>query len=446
MIHNRSIKEVRRYDIFKLVVLLGLLLLLIFMVWRDEEELSGVATGEESAYPASDESTGAADDESAEPGDESAYPGDEESTGSAGDESAYPGSDESAYPGDEESTGSTGDESTTPDGGEAYPADGEEDDQSAPPDAPAYPGAGEGSELPDAGEVEEQPASGDGSLQLSSPAPGAEVTAGSVTFSGTGTPGSQVLIVAGGSELGQADVDEAGNWQVDVEVASGDTDLELQMVDANGAVTASVPPMVLVVTDAPSEEPDAESPATSISEDALFAGGSDISGNGVPGTTIAVIVNNQEVATAVVEDDGTWISPVDLPAGNQIVVLQSISADGSVIDETEPLAITVQEPVMPAVDLPPSNVYAYGLTLTGTGQPNTDVQIIADEVAVTKTAVSKDGTWSVEVNLEAGSYNIDVATLDATDNIVEQIPGLSLPVLPLPGPRLRPTQLRCNGI
>ena len=51
MIHNRSVKEVRRYDIFKLVVLLFLLVLLIFMVWRDDENLSQIATGEEAPPP-----------------------------------------------------------------------------------------------------------------------------------------------------------------------------------------------------------------------------------------------------------------------------------------------------------------------------------------------------------------------------------------------------------
>ena len=55
MIHNRSVKEVRRFDIFKLVVLLVLLLLLIFQVSRDEAGLSGVATGDESSEPSGDE-------------------------------------------------------------------------------------------------------------------------------------------------------------------------------------------------------------------------------------------------------------------------------------------------------------------------------------------------------------------------------------------------------
>ena len=172
----------------------------------------------------------------------------------------------------------------------------------------------------------------------------------------------------------------------------------------------------------------------------LFAGASDLRGNGVPGSTVAIVINDEQVATAEVEKDGSWSVPVELQSGTQTIVLQTIADDGSVLDETEPVELTVQEPIPPTVDLPPGNVYAYGLTLTGTGQPNSEVQVIANEVAVANVKVNDDGTWSAEVNLVAGSYNIDAGTLDLSGNIIEQIPALSLPVLPLPGPQLRPTQ------
>lgn len=347
MIHNRSVKEVRRYDIFKLVVLLFLLLLLIFMVWRDEDDLSQIATGDEpppsevdAAYPAGEDETAPAENAPAYPGDEdsdAAYPGQEDSEVPEDQIPADNDVGDAAYPGQEDSTAPVdelppGDEA----GDEAAPAE-EGTDQSATPESPAYPGPD------DEGQPAEEP-----------PGP-VEPTAGS-----------------------------------------------------------------------------------SIADDRLFAGGgSAMSGTGVPGTTVVVLVNDEQVATAKVTKDGTWSAPAELEAGPKSIVLQTLSEEGELISESEPLEVVVQEPIMPAVDLPGADVYAYGLTLTGTGQPDSEVQILADDIAVSRTSVGLDGVWAAEINLEEGTYNIDVAALDGSGNMVEQIPGLSLPVLPLAGPQLR---------
>ncbi|MDX1415540.1 MAG: Ig-like domain-containing protein [Candidatus Promineifilaceae bacterium] len=372
MIHNRTVKEVRRYDIFKLIVLLVLLLLLIFVVWRDEEELSEIATGEDSP-PSSEVEEGY-------PGPESdAYPGEASDAYPADDgEAAYPGGEAPPVPAPELPSESSTDEAP-------YPPQ-EEPEQQAPQETPGYPG-------PDTGD---QPPAEDGDATESPEEPGA-ADAEQETESGDAQTGDTVDETSGDTTAGQSDES----------------------------------------ADAPIEPAPEQARETSIDEDALFAGASVIGGMGTPGSTVVILAGDQEIAAAEVGRGGTWSAPVELETGSQTIILQTISENGEIESESEPIEVTVRERVLPTINLPERNVYAYGLTLTGTGQPRSPIQIIADDETLTQTTVNEDGEWTADINLEEGTYNIDVAALDNAGNIIDQIPGLSLPVLPLAFPRLR---------
>ena len=57
MIHKRTIKEVRRYDIFKLSIILLLLVLIFLMLLRDNDETPVATTEDETVASEVDEST-----------------------------------------------------------------------------------------------------------------------------------------------------------------------------------------------------------------------------------------------------------------------------------------------------------------------------------------------------------------------------------------------------
>ena len=367
MIHNRTPEEVRRYDIFKLVVLLLLLILISFMLFRENDSLTLATTeGEEAA---SEIETTQSETEAVTP---AAEEGDQETEGETSDLEGSASETEMAT-------------------SESEVAEGEGDV---------------------AGSVE-----GEGEIaapSLLSPAPGAEMEAGTITFSGTGVPNSTVSILADGTEIGQTQVDADGNWHLEGEVEAGEPTIELLTLDSEGNVTASseLEPFVVVAG-----EESTATPNLILNEMGLYAGSVSLSGSGEPGQSIVIMVDGQEAGTAEVDENGNWSMPLELVPGDPAINLQTVDENGDVINEAGPFEITVQEAILPTVDLPDSDVYTGGMTLTGTGQPGTQVQLYANELVISVANVDADGNYSIEVNLEVGRYNIDVAGLDDSGNL-----------------------------
>ena len=67
---------------------------------------------------------------------------------------------------------------------------------------------------------------------------------GKLSLIGTGTPGSTVEIWAGGQKLGQAPVDAAGDWMFSADLAPGEYDLTARAVDEGGGDAGRVRPRV----------------------------------------------------------------------------------------------------------------------------------------------------------------------------------------------------------
>jgi uncharacterized surface protein with fasciclin (FAS1) repeats len=378
MIHKRTIKEVRRYDIFKLSIILLLLVLIFIMLLRDNDEIS-VATSE-------DETTASEVDES-----------------TTSDESAGDTTAEEAYP---------------------IESDAAEDEADATSEE-AYPGDSETAKQEDSFATSE--------TAVLTPAQGAELKAGPNIFSGSGEPDSIISVLADGSELGQATVDANGNWYLEVSLEAGEPVIEIQTLDSDGNVVASAPPMTITVT---AVDPVLNQPDLVLNEMNLYAGSVELSGSGEPGYQVAIFANGEEAGTVEVEEDGTWNLPLDVEAGSSTISLQTLDKNGVVLNESGPFEVAVQEAVLPTVALPADDVFAGGMTLSGTGQPGTKVQLYANETVIGESEVDANGNYTIEIDLAVGRYNIDVATLDKSGNAQEIVPALSLPVLALVMPQI----------
>ena len=357
MIRKRTIKEVRRYDIFKLSIVLLLLVLILFMMLR-ENDSSTVATTENEAIIS----------EAGETPDTDAIESD----------------------------------SVTE---EAYPTDSDTTEQ-------------------------EDTASSSTGVVLLSPAQDAEMEAGPIIFSGSGEPDTIVRILADGSELGQTTVDANGNWYLEANLEAGEPIIEVQSIDSDGNVVDSTTPLAIEVAAA---KPVVNEPDLVLNEMNLYAGSVELSGSGEPGHQVAIFVDGEEAGTVDVTEDGNWNLPLDVEDGSSTVSLQTLDENGNVINEAGPFEITIQETILPTVTLPEDDVFAGGTTLSGTGQPGTQVQLYANEQIIGVADVDGSGIFTITVDLAIGRYNIDVATLDQAGNALALIPALSLPVLALEG-------------
>ncbi|MDO5301734.1 MAG: S-layer homology domain-containing protein, partial [Tissierellia bacterium] len=150
------------------------------------------------------------------------------------------------------------------------------------------------------------------------------VTEGDKTISGTGVPGANIVVKdKDGNEIGNATVDDEGNWSVAVpdgkEPAEGDTITATQTEDGKKPTdaTATVKPAGGTTDPETSDTPTIDQPTE---------GDKTITGGGVPGASIDVTLPDGTEINTTVDEDGKW--KVDVPAekplkpGEKITVTQ----------------------------------------------------------------------------------------------------------------------------
>lgn len=147
-------------------------------------------------------------------------------------------------------------------------------------------------------------------------------------------------------------------------------------------------------------------PVLNLPSDVLPVGEATISGSGEPGATIQVLIDGTQVGEAVVEANGTWSLPVALAeAGEAEVVARMVDASGATLNESTAASITVEAataapaPAAPvlAITAPAdgADVGSGPITISGTGTPASQVEVLDGDRVVGTATVAADGTWSV---------------------------------------------------
>ncbi len=230
---------------------------------------------------------------------------------------------------------------------------------------------------------------------LNAPQVGAD---GTVTLSGTGTPGSTVEVWANGKRVGQATVGADGAWSFAAPFDPGDYDFTARAVDASGTTLAESSPLkfnVPVLVKAPT----LSEPQMNADDSVTF------SGTGTPGSTIELWTNEGRLGQATVGDDGVWSFVVPLDRRHHMFIARAVDASGAPLAESEPLVFTF--PVKPlTVVSPESGTKLSGdtVTLKGTGQPGVQIEILDNGMIVGRAPVEADGTWSYDYKGEPGSH------------------------------------------
>ncbi len=268
------------------------------------------------------------------------------------------------------------------------------------------------------------------------------------TLSGGGQePGDKVTIIDNGKQIGEAIVDESGNWSYtpDPALPDGDHDFTIIVTDpAGNASEESDPYKVIVDTQAPA------APAiTSVYDDqgdqtGNLAQGSltddaqpDITGTAEPGSTVIIYDNGVEIGRAPVDETGQWTFTPTLPLANGSHDLTAKAEDkaGNISEPSDPFDFDLLAggvPTAPAitgviddVGSMQGNIAPGGVTddtrptITGTGQPGTTVNVYDDGVLVGTGTVGSDGQWSVPLtsDLHENLNNLTAQTVDSVGNL-----------------------------
>lgn len=184
---------------------------------------------------------------------------------------------------------------------------------------------------------------------------------------------------------------------------------------ATGEPSTAVVPTI-EPTPAPTMVPTAEPTALdwalpSLNVPQLAADGTlSLSGTGEPGATVELWAGDVKLGSVPVGADGAWSWEGELDPGDYALTARTVDAAGETLNESAALAVTVEaaaEVAAPTMAEP--QISAQGvITLTGTAEPGTTVEAVADGVVVGTALVGEDGSWTLVYQVEAGAHELMV--------------------------------------
>ena len=257
---------------------------------------------------------------------------------------------------------------------------------------------------------------------------GSEITETTPTFTAEGLEaGSTVVVRDNGTVLGEAAVDENGNWSFmpDAALSEGEHDFTFEAVDAAGNssgesaaveyVVDSVAPeavnlSTVVITD---EAGEITNPAETQSDSKLTFSGSDLE----PGATVTLYDKGEAIGETPVAEDGSWqfTAEAGLYDGSHELTFVTTDAAGNSSDPSAVLPLNVQAIELSASDnissgaavgftYPVSVEQDLGTVLSDGGLIAFNNQITSDPIVV------KDGTiMDLQVNATSSSF-VNVAS------------------------------------
>lgn len=275
------------------------------------------------------------------------------------------------------------------------------------------------------------------------------------TISGTGLAGSTIHIMNNGTQIGTTTVDGSGNWSFTPTTPLGDGSYSLRAYATDAAGNASANSSVFAFT------VDTAAPGvpvvTSVVDDVgpvtgtLTSGNSTndarptFSGTGEVGSTVHVLVDGNEIGTAVVNAQGNWsFTPgSDLAEGPHAITFNATDAAGNTGATTAPFNLTVDTgvPLAPVISTAGDNVGSIQTplssgqstddttpTLNGTATANATVTVYENGQPVGTVQADGAGAWSFTPSapLGNGSHTWTATVTDAAGNVSPTSPGFTL--------------------
>ena len=227
---------------------------------------------------------------------------------------------------------------------------------------------------------------------------------GSLSLSGTGQPGATIELWAGDIKLGDVIVGDDGAWSWDGTLDPGDYQLSARTVDASGQMVNEAPALALNMP-----APVVEIALPTLNPPTLGEGGSvSLSGTGQPGATIELWAGDLKLEEVLVGEDGTWSWDGTLDAGDYQLSVRTVDASGQMLNEAPALAFTVASEVAPVTPvLAEPQVDAEGtVTLSGTAEPGTTIELVEDGAVVGTAQVQDDGNWTFAYKAATGAHQL----------------------------------------
>ncbi|MEM9774284.1 MAG: VWA domain-containing protein [Chloroflexota bacterium] len=294
-----------------------------------------------------------------------------------------------------------------------------------------------------------------------------ETASGPVMWSGTGTPGATIELIANSEVIGTTTVDADGNWAFD----SADSNLNIgtniitarMLDDASEVMGSPVTDTFRLgldsdfVVDGRTFEFAADGAPTlgdfATSDGETADGPISWSGTGRPGETVELWINGEKVGETTVDESGNWSFTdfgSNMVIGDNEVAVQMVDGDGNVTGEAISQAVALaasqvagastgdgdddggeddtdasSSVTLDDAEFDPSTGLS---TLSGTAGPGSLVTIIVNGVPVGTVEADDDGNWSVSGYFPDGDHIIQAAVLDGDGNPIAESDTVALSV------------------
>ncbi|MFQ3803010.1 Ig-like domain-containing protein [Staphylococcus equorum] len=238
-----------------------------------------------------------------------------------------------------------------------------------------------------------------------------EVTSESTQVTGTGEPGSTIIVKFPDGSVIIGTVDNQGNYVIDLPVdkkLKGNEELVITSTDSSGNVSRETKVTVK----------DNTAPNTPTANE-VTSGDTQLTGTGEPGSTITVKFPDGSVVTGTVDNQGNYV--IDLPVdkklnGNEELVATSTDQSGNVSRETK---VTVKDATAPAA--PTVNKVTSGDTkVTGTGEPGSTITVKFPNGTIVTGRADNQGNYVINIpsiiDLNPGD-TIQVSSIDKSGNM-----------------------------
>ncbi len=254
---------------------------------------------------------------------------------------------------------------------------------------------------------------------------------GLLALSGTGEPKSTLDILASGQSLGSAAVGDDGAWNFSTQLEPGDYDLVVRTLNADGTIANETLPVAISVPASTQTVAVPELDRTEVSNEGVVS----LGGRAQPGARLSVMVNDSRLGRTTADDSGAWSFEGQLGPGDYNLVVQTVDAEGAVLNKTEPVTLSVPSATQPtavpvaAVQMQVPQITDSGnLTLTGTAPADATVDVLANGSSLGAVSAAGDGTWTFSSTLSPGEYTLVARALDATGAVISESVAASVTV------------------
>ncbi len=262
---------------------------------------------------------------------------------------------------------------------------------------------------------------------------------GAVTLTGTvtGTAGTLVQIIDGGTVLGTATQNGSGGWSYATTLGAGSHALTAIATDQAGNTASSAPAPLIIVENGAlavyiTSQVLTQDTGVSATDNVTSNGAVTLTGvvSGPAGTTVQVLDGSTVLGAATVGTDGSWNFATTLGAGSHALSATATDPAGNTLTSTaEPVIIVETTPPVVSItsqvltqDTGASatdNITSNGaVTLTGTfnGAAGTIVQIADGTTVLGNATLNNSGGWSFATTLSPGTHTLNAIATDPAGN------------------------------